>query len=205
MRQTGGVDVIIDDGLHDYGAGVSFFEGVKHLLAPTGTYVIEDVYDHQFAPYSEYFERWRDEYQVRYAVLGPHPLLQANGVIIVTPSRGGALRWSITWYGKSEQFLSQPPCMEESTGRRGEREYSNMGARAAWLLRGRVAAAKVLEVTTARVCRVALSTGESVAPRQSGCPFFRADRIGGSDGNLGRSSATFPKSIGNLIRGSAAS
>jgi SAM-dependent methyltransferase len=50
-------DLIVDDGLHSYPAGVSFFEGTYSLLRPGGIYVIEDVHAHDALAFQEYFMR----------------------------------------------------------------------------------------------------------------------------------------------------
>jgi hypothetical protein len=39
----GGVDIIIEDGLHNLEANVSFFEGSLDHLRPGGIYIIEDI------------------------------------------------------------------------------------------------------------------------------------------------------------------
>lgn len=41
--QPNSVDIIIDDGLHEFDANVCLFENTKHLLKDNGIYVIEDV------------------------------------------------------------------------------------------------------------------------------------------------------------------
>lgn len=49
------VDIIVDDGLHEFSAGVSLFEGSIDRLSPTGTYLIEDVSRADLLKYSRYF------------------------------------------------------------------------------------------------------------------------------------------------------
>lgn len=48
-------DIIIDDGLHRFHAGRSFFEGMIKYLSPQGVYVIEDVAPADMPLYKDYF------------------------------------------------------------------------------------------------------------------------------------------------------
>ena len=50
-----GVDIIIDDGLHTFEAGVAFFEAAFPHLAEDGIYVIEDVQEKTLLRFHEYF------------------------------------------------------------------------------------------------------------------------------------------------------
>lgn len=50
------VDIIIDDGLHTFEAGVAFFEAAFPYLAVDGIYVIEDVQKKTLLRFREYFE-----------------------------------------------------------------------------------------------------------------------------------------------------
>lgn len=49
------VDIIIDDGLHEYHAGICFFENMFKSLRDDGIYIIEDVAHTDIAKYKEYF------------------------------------------------------------------------------------------------------------------------------------------------------
>jgi len=48
-------DIVIDDGLHEYHAGISLFENVIDRLSDYGIYVIEDVRQRDVWDYAEYF------------------------------------------------------------------------------------------------------------------------------------------------------
>lgn len=51
----GSVDIIIDDGLHEYHAGISFFENMIGYLRSDGIYIIEDVTHYDILKYKNYF------------------------------------------------------------------------------------------------------------------------------------------------------
>lgn len=78
-------DIIIDDGLHAFRAGVSLFQGVSGRLAPDGIYVIEDVSPRLAARYRAWFRDHQPGFAVRYAALHRRgqPLAD-NGLMIVT-------------------------------------------------------------------------------------------------------------------------
>ena len=48
-------DVMIDDGLHIFSAGICLFENSIHKLAPNGIYMIEDISPHDLLMYQRYF------------------------------------------------------------------------------------------------------------------------------------------------------
>ena len=50
-------DIIVDDGLHDYNANITFFENSIHMLKDGGIYIIEDILNHQKEKFVEYFGR----------------------------------------------------------------------------------------------------------------------------------------------------
>ena len=52
-----GFDLIIDDGLHTFGAGKIFFEGSWDRLRPGGVFVIEDVSMPNLLKYQDYFKQ----------------------------------------------------------------------------------------------------------------------------------------------------
>jgi hypothetical protein len=56
----GGMDIIIEDGLHTYDANVSFLEGSLEHLRPGGIYVIEDIAQ-------EAVDRWYDRLETIYS------------------------------------------------------------------------------------------------------------------------------------------
>ena len=47
-------DIIIDDGLHDYSANITFFENSIHMLKEGGIYIIEDILEHQEEKFEKY-------------------------------------------------------------------------------------------------------------------------------------------------------
>ena len=56
------LDIVIDDGLHTFEAGKSFFEGTIDLLRPDGIYIIEDVTPSGMLEFKKYFSRYLDKY-----------------------------------------------------------------------------------------------------------------------------------------------
>jgi hypothetical protein len=82
----GGVDIIIDDGLHTFEANVSFLEGSLDHLHPGGIYVIEDIMWNSV-------ERWYDRLETIYSkqypnyefafVASPDPRNRANNLLVV--------------------------------------------------------------------------------------------------------------------------
>lgn len=67
--QDSSVDIIIDDGLHTFGAGKSFFEGMIKFLTNNGIYVIEDVPARDIILYKDYFLQSRELYSTHFIVL----------------------------------------------------------------------------------------------------------------------------------------
>ena len=58
------VDLIIDDGLHEISAGITFFENMVDLLAVNGTYIIEDITPNDAPRYSKYLKRWGNSFSI---------------------------------------------------------------------------------------------------------------------------------------------
>jgi SAM-dependent methyltransferase len=56
--QNNTVDIIIDDGLHEFNANITLFENTNKLLKKNGVYIIEDVWStsRQLPQYIEYFD-----------------------------------------------------------------------------------------------------------------------------------------------------
>jgi len=54
--QKNSVNLIIDDGFHDYQANINLFEGSIDFLKSDGFYFIEDVHEDQLELYFNYFE-----------------------------------------------------------------------------------------------------------------------------------------------------
>jgi len=61
-------DLMVDDGLHHFSAGITLFKNSVHRLAPDGVYVIEDVNFKDLAKYLEWFKT-RGEYFVDYVLM----------------------------------------------------------------------------------------------------------------------------------------
>jgi hypothetical protein len=75
-------DIIIDDGLHTFEAGVSFFEASIHMLADDGIYVIEDVSPERLAAYRAYFSA-RSEIVDFIQLFRPAAPLKSNSVVVI--------------------------------------------------------------------------------------------------------------------------
>lgn len=60
------IDIIIDDGLHEFNAGKVFFERMINFLKPNGVYIIEDVSHKDMAKYQEYFSKGDMPYEVKF-------------------------------------------------------------------------------------------------------------------------------------------
>lgn len=58
------VDVFIDDGLHEYHAGISLFESMNKYLAEEGIYIIEDVIRKDYKLYKDYFNENKDQFSI---------------------------------------------------------------------------------------------------------------------------------------------
>lgn len=63
------VDIIIDDGLHEFHGGVSLFESLNRCLIENGLYVIEDVTGPDYVKYKDYFAGLKSEFRVRFVNL----------------------------------------------------------------------------------------------------------------------------------------
>ncbi len=81
-------DLMVDDGLHTYEAGVTLFEGSVHRLADEGVYIIEDVSLASLLKFKRYFEG--TDYRVEYVrLLCPQrpPTSDNSLVVIRNPDR----------------------------------------------------------------------------------------------------------------------
>ena len=63
------VDVIIDDGLHEYFAGICFFENMISSLRGDGIYIIEDATHKDVIKYKNYFMEHSDAFEARFVYL----------------------------------------------------------------------------------------------------------------------------------------
>jgi SAM-dependent methyltransferase len=78
----GGVDIIIEDGLHTFGANVSFLEGSLDYLRPGGIYVTEDIgWDR--------FDEWYDRLETIYSK--QYPRYEFAFVILANPGYNNLL------------------------------------------------------------------------------------------------------------------
>ncbi|SDR29275.1 methyltransferase domain-containing protein [Pseudovibrio sp. Tun.PSC04-5.I4] len=78
-------DLIIDDGLRHYEAGICFFENISDLLTSNGVYIIEDVNRHDIHRYAEYFQQRESKYNCRCLLLyRQHVSLRDNMLVMVT-------------------------------------------------------------------------------------------------------------------------
>jgi hypothetical protein len=79
---TSDFDLMIDDGLHTYDAGISLFEGSISKLGPLGHYIIEDVRPYDMLRYKSYFSR--TNFKVEYVSLyRPRLPLRDNQLLVV--------------------------------------------------------------------------------------------------------------------------
>lgn len=78
------IDVVVDDGLHEFVAGRTLFEGISGSLSETGVYVIEDVHIADFKNYKKFFMSL-EEFDVTF-VSGRRPRgsRSDNRLIVVT-------------------------------------------------------------------------------------------------------------------------
>ncbi len=60
------VDIIVDDGLHTFEAGVSFFEGMIKFLNEDGIYLIEDVAPKDMLLFKKYFSNLINKFTVHF-------------------------------------------------------------------------------------------------------------------------------------------
>jgi hypothetical protein len=80
----GSVDVIIDDGLHEFFAGKAFLEGTFHLLAEDGIYIIEDVTESDKKRYISYLDSRATEHSYKIVNLHqPNQALRDNSLILI--------------------------------------------------------------------------------------------------------------------------
>ena len=85
-------DYIIDDGLHEYHAGITFFESVAEWLSDDGIYIIEDISKKQLILYAEYFDKKAGGYHARIVNLHrPNSKLGDNSLIMITKQTEEAL------------------------------------------------------------------------------------------------------------------
>ena len=63
------VDIIIDDGLHEYHAGICFFENMIECLRSDGMYIIEDVNHLDIVNYKNYFCENSDSFDANFIYL----------------------------------------------------------------------------------------------------------------------------------------
>ena len=77
------IDIIIDDGLHQFFAGKSLFENMNKYLSRDGLYIIEDVNSIDYAFYKDYFSK-NSEFSVKFLNLArPSLYIQDNRLVII--------------------------------------------------------------------------------------------------------------------------
>lgn len=79
-------DLMIDDGLHTYEAGVSLFENSFHKLKPGGVYVIEDVTLESLVSFVKYFSDRKHNHEIVNLYRKGVALGDNNLVVIRKPS-----------------------------------------------------------------------------------------------------------------------
>lgn len=75
-------DLIIDDGLHTFESGTTFFTHAIHHLKPGGFYVIEDVYLQDIEKYRSYFSQLDYRFSFVHLTRNSQPLIDNNLVLI---------------------------------------------------------------------------------------------------------------------------
>ena len=78
------VDVVIDDGLHEFRAGKTLFNGISPSLYQHGVYVIEDVHISDFKNYREFFLALPDFDVTFVSGRRPRGSLSDNRLIVIT-------------------------------------------------------------------------------------------------------------------------
>jgi SAM-dependent methyltransferase len=83
--QTSDFDLIVDDGLHKYHAGICLFENSIGHLRSGGVYIIEDINPADLLQYISYFESVQDRYLCRFVKLHrPNLEVGDNIVLMIT-------------------------------------------------------------------------------------------------------------------------
>jgi len=78
------IDIIIDDGLHEFHAGKMLFEAMNKYLAFDGVYVIEDVIPSDYIPYKDYFAGIQDQFTIQiFNLQRPNLSIGDNRLIII--------------------------------------------------------------------------------------------------------------------------
>jgi hypothetical protein len=82
---TESIDIVIDDGLHEFHAGISFFESIIDYLSQNGLYIIEDVNPPCLIKYKDYFSELSDEFTAHYFNLTrPNLNVGGNRLIVIS-------------------------------------------------------------------------------------------------------------------------
>ena len=78
------VDIIIDDGLHNFKSGRIFFEGMIKCLSNNGLYIIEDISGDDMMLYKDYFANLDSKFDVHFlSLIRPYEKINANRLIII--------------------------------------------------------------------------------------------------------------------------
>lgn len=82
-------DIIIDDGLHEFAANVTFFENSVHKLSPTGVFVIEDVRNSNAHLYNAKIAEWRAIYPHKFSLIQiPTAQNDCDNTVVLVQARG---------------------------------------------------------------------------------------------------------------------
>ena len=57
-------DIIIEDGLHEYNANISFFENAINYLSEDGIYIIEDIFYKDIKKFEKYFRKTKYKFSI---------------------------------------------------------------------------------------------------------------------------------------------
>jgi hypothetical protein len=78
------IDIIIDDGLHNFEAGKVFFEGMINYMSNDGIYVIEDVNHDSLIKYKDYFSQNTEKYTAYFFDLNrPNLVMEDNRLVVI--------------------------------------------------------------------------------------------------------------------------
>ena len=85
----GSLQIIIDDGLHEYQAGISLFQEMKEYISSDGFYIIEDVRKSDKLKYINYFNKFRKQFDCYIVNLHRNSAkLGDNSLIVLRPRLG---------------------------------------------------------------------------------------------------------------------
>ena len=92
LSESSAIDIVIDDGLHEFHAGRLLFENLIDALSDDGVYFIEDVKQEDVILYSEFFADLSSKYHAQIVNLyRPNYRLKNNSLIVVRKKVNGRI------------------------------------------------------------------------------------------------------------------